>query len=63
MTLYGEAGQQIEKDYVDDRSYFIINKGRQYGKTTMLMALEDYLKEDYIVLSLDGESASDCADE
>jgi len=31
----------------------VINRGRQYGKTTTLRALETYLKEDYIVLSLD----------
>lgn len=28
-------------------------KGRQYGKTTTLKALESYLSSDYIVLSVD----------
>lgn len=42
------------KDFLVDRGkYFVINRGRQYGKTTMLKALEDYLKEDYTVVSLD----------
>lgn len=45
--------KRIKEYYVDDGSYFVINKGRQYGKTTTLRALEEYLKEDYIVLSLD----------
>ncbi len=43
----------IREDYIDEGSYFIINRGRQYGKTTILKAAEEYLKEDYIVLSLD----------
>lgn len=38
---------------MDEGSYFIINKGWQYGKTTTLSALEKYLKGEYIVLSLD----------
>ena len=33
--------------------YFTINRARQYGKTTVLTALADYLKEDYNVISLD----------
>lgn len=45
--------EQIKKTLVDRKKYFVINRGRQYGKTTTLRALRDYLKEDYIVLSLD----------
>jgi len=45
--------KQIKKLLVDQKKYFVINRGRQYGKTTTLGALERYLKEDYIVLSLD----------
>lgn len=41
------------KKLVDDGKYFTINRARQYGKTTTLTALADYLSEDYIVLSLD----------
>ena len=43
----------IRDDYVEYGSYFVINRGRQYGKTTTLAALEEYLQDDYIVLSLD----------
>ncbi|MDE7476610.1 MAG: 9-O-acetyl-N-acetylneuraminate esterase [Lachnospiraceae bacterium] len=43
----------IKEDYVDYGCYFVINKGRQYGKTTTLNALEKYLENEYIVLALD----------
>ncbi len=32
--------------------YFVINRARQYGKTTTLRALEQYLRDDYAVLFL-----------
>ena len=38
---------------VDGGKYFVINRGRQYGKTTTLYALEQFLKDDYYVISLD----------
>ena len=43
----------------------MINKGRQYGKTTTLKALSEYLKDDYIVLSMDFQmmSTANFADE
>ena len=53
MVKLDDRIAQIKKLLVDRKKYFVINRGRQYGKTTTLAALEDYLKEDYIVLSLD----------
>lgn len=41
------------KELVNDGKYFTINRARQYGKTTTIHALTEYLAEDYIVLSLD----------
>lgn len=41
------------KKMVDAGKYFVINRGRQYGKTTTLNALENYLSQDYIVVSMD----------
>ena len=41
------------KTLVDSGAYFTLSRARQYGKTTTLMALADYLKKDYIVISLD----------
>ncbi len=44
---------KIKKHYVDRGKYFIINRGRQYGKTTTLRALAEALKGDYSVASMD----------
>lgn len=41
------------KAMIDVGKYFAINRARQYGKTTVLHALADYLKHDYEVISLD----------
>ncbi len=38
--------------------YFVINRARQYGKTTTLHMLAEYLKEEYIVLSFDFQKFS-----
>ncbi|MBQ7487099.1 MAG: AAA-like domain-containing protein, partial [Clostridia bacterium] len=38
---------------VDEGDCFCINRARQYGKTTTLQALAEYLKPDYIVIALD----------
>ncbi|MCM1144193.1 MAG: AAA-like domain-containing protein [Blautia sp.] len=53
MIRLDDRLKRIKEDYIDDGSYFVINRGRQYGKTTTLNALEKYLKNEYIVLSLD----------
>lgn len=53
MVRLDDRLEKIKKLLVDRKKYFIINRGRQYGKTTTLRALEDYLKDDYIVLALD----------
>jgi len=49
------------KKMVDAGKYFVINRGRQYGKTTTLKALKKHLQNEYIVISLDfqGLSAAD----
>ena len=41
------------KTMIDKGQYFCINRGRQYGKTTLLKAIERYLKNEYIVLRMD----------
>ena len=41
------------KALVDEGKYFTINRARQYGKTTTLHALADYLNQDYFVVSMD----------
>jgi hypothetical protein len=46
---------------IDDGEYFIINRPRQYGKTTTLFTLEDILKEtnEYLVFNLSFEGIGD----
>ena len=41
------------KRMVDANEYFTINKARQFGKTTTLRALADFLKKDYFKLDFD----------
>ncbi|MCL1918973.1 MAG: ATP-binding protein [Peptococcaceae bacterium] len=44
---------------VDNRSYFTINRARQYGKTTTLVCLEKTLKDDYLVIFISFEGVGD----
>ncbi len=46
------------KIMVEAGQYFTINRARQYGKTTVLKALANYLKEEYLVVSLDFQKMS-----
>ncbi|MBQ3600729.1 MAG: ATP-binding protein [Lachnospiraceae bacterium] len=50
-----DLGQRLDeiKIMIDNKKYFSINRSRQYGKTTTLEALSEYLKEEYTVISLD----------
>lgn len=53
MVKLDDRMKCIQENYIEYGSYFVINRGRQYGKTTTLRALEEYLKDEYVVLSLD----------
>lgn len=57
MVDLTERLEQV-KEMVDAGQYFTINRARQYGKTTMLKALANFLKEDYVVASLDFQKMS-----
>ncbi|MCD8084538.1 MAG: AAA-like domain-containing protein [Clostridiales bacterium] len=46
------------KSMIDRGEYFTINRARQYGKTTTLQALAEYLADDYEVLSIDFQTVS-----
>lgn len=46
------------KSMVDAGKYFSINRARQYGKTTILSALADYLENDYDVINMDFQTMS-----
>ena len=53
MVNLADRIKRIKEEYVDEGSYFVINRGRQYGKTTTLQVLGKYLAKEYIVFSLD----------
>jgi len=65
MVRLDERLGKIKRLYVDREKYFVINRGRQYGKTTTLRALAEYLTGEYIVLSMDfqGIGTADFKDE
>lgn len=46
------------KAMIDHGDYFTINRARQYGKTTVIKALGLFLKDEYVVLSLDFQKLS-----
>lgn len=52
MVSLGQRLAQF-KALVDEGKYFTINRARQYGKTTTLHALSDFLNQDYFVVSMD----------
>ena len=52
---------EIIRKMVAKGDYFCINRGRQYGKTTTLAALTDYLKDDYCVFNISFEGLDDNA--
>ena len=52
MVDIGDRLKEI-KALVDEGKYFCINRARQYGKTTTIQALTDYLKDEYTVIALD----------
>jgi hypothetical protein len=52
--------QEIKK-LVDNGAYFTINRARQYGKTTTLTALQEYLKDEYMVIYMDFQFLSNAS--
>lgn len=43
------------KTLIDDKKYFVINRARQYGKTTTIRMLTRYLSTEYVVFSISFE--------
>jgi hypothetical protein len=54
MHYMVDTSEKIEKIFqlVEEKSYFTINRGRQYGKTTTIGRLRKRLPEDYICASI-----------
>ena len=53
MVSLDDRLRTIRRRFVERGSYFVINRGRQYGKTTTLRALAEYLRDEYITVFLD----------
>lgn len=49
------------KVLIDRKDYFVINRPRQYGKTTTMYMLEQELNDEYIVISISFEGIGDNA--
>ncbi|MCC8028196.1 MAG: ATP-binding protein [Lachnospiraceae bacterium] len=49
--------EQIVSQFIEKDKYFTINRARQYGKSTMLTAIRERLKNEYYVLSISFEWA------
>lgn len=60
MVDLSERVREIKK-LVDAGKYFDISRARQYGKTTTIAFLTNYLKAEYDVLSLDFQKISNAA--
>lgn len=59
MVDLSDKVDQITDHYISQGAYFTINRARQFGKTTMINALETRLQEDYLVISISLEAADD----
>lgn len=58
MVDVSKKMEQIEA-LIHQGNYFTINRIRQYGKTTMLSLLEEYLKEKYYVINISFEGVGE----
>ena len=47
------------RELIEEKKYLVINRGRQYGKTTTLYMLQRYIEDAYYVVSLSFEAADD----
>lgn len=58
MVRLDDRLDRIKQFFIDRGKYFVMNQGRQYGKTTTLCALEEYLREEYLIVSMDFQGIS-----
>ena len=59
VDIRAKIGQIIM--LIDERCYFTINRARQFGKTTVLVALERALKNTYTTASISFEGLGDAS--
>ncbi len=53
MVPLDDRIKTIRERFIDRKKYFVINRGRQYGKTTMLMALAEALRTEFAIIFMD----------
>ncbi len=58
MVRLDDRLNQIKQFFIDRGKYFVMNQGRQYGKTTTLCDLEEYLREEYLIVFMDFQGIS-----
>lgn len=58
MVDISDKLNKIEK-MIHSGDYFVINRPRQYGKTTTMYMLEQHLKNQYLILSISFEGIGD----
>lgn len=58
MVRLDDRLERIKQFFIDRGKYFVMSRGRQYGKTTTLCALEEYLGEEYLIVSMDFQGIS-----
>lgn len=58
MVCLDERLERMKRLFVDRGKYFVVSRGRQYGKTTTLTALAKYLRSDYRVVLMDFQMMS-----
>jgi hypothetical protein len=60
MHYMVDTSEKIDKifELVEEKSYFTINRGRQFGKTTTIGKLRKRMPEDYLCISISFESFS-----
>lgn len=58
MVKLDDRFRQIRERYIEREKYFVMNRGRQYGKTTTLVGLTEYLEEAYTVIFMDFQRLS-----
>ncbi len=65
MVKLDDRLARMRELYVDRGKYFVINRARQYGKTTTMMALAEDLRDTYAVMFMDFQlmSSANFADE
>lgn len=59
MVNLTERVDAVVNNYIRQGAYLTVNRARQFGKTTILNALERRLRGEYVAISISLEAADD----